>query len=1410
MVRLLTIAALLIALVLSAVVHASCTVKVPVFIAGGAEELHNYTLKLTLDVRSFPYILYAKTDFSDMYVLDSAGRPLPYWIEKAEKTVTLTVLPRGLRSTVYWRFIVDETPPPDWYKPEFNDTLWLRGVGPIGNFDTLAKTVVTFLHLYARTRFYIPRYVGGIRVARIVRAILYIASDDGAAAYVNGYKVLDRLSDVHAPHYWDYTVDITRYVKFGENVLAVHVYNGGGGRCYLDAEVVVVLELERAGRVVLWTKLPVVEPNKTSYIYLCLGGVNPYTRYNNGELVFLFFDDFTRNTLGTKWINYFFAIERSDLNYTFGVDAYVEDGVLKLEKTISTTHSEAAIASAADLPKNMPYMVVTKVLYPGGGYDWSLIVFLGDADNFVYVLFNEYIDRILVGRKVAGSSTVVRDFSIIRNKWVYIMFLVRPGEHTLVRIISDGFDSGWIDTGVDITAAAPRIKIGFGQGRGGATGTYTEHAVVDLVYVASYTDYPPEITLGDIVLVENRTEIVLVNHTIVYTPRIPDVGYVVYTNNESATSVQTSNYSIVLKVYPYVNKTSWSTPAALRLIRGSIVSGNVTVLAQLDGVVLRVQSENVSNTMYIVVDMNITLPSWLLRDSTVMLREIEISLAGNLSKLVNTRASLEIYDWVSKTWLTVDTSALNVTAATVRNYTLSRLAANLSRLVSPEGVITLRINVTDVQTHPSTLVTLDLDYVAVRITYVNETSARLEMEYVLLVPYGVATLRRLIICGRASLTGTSRGVVVEVLNKTGAVIAAASPSLGPYHKCVPVEIGVTARDLVKIRITLSAASSLTDPEVVYLSMPAVVFEHMSTPEHALFMGVSKPRMRLALVFRLAEAPNRTAVNMTSLRLLVRGDSALARVYKPATSFTLVGTVSVNAVQYRVYEVVPTRPQTYIVEVETPNLLYNLTRYGVAGVKVSLVLVGDTFCIDTPWPVNMTVFCNGERTDYVNVTHICITPSRPAVYVVYVLSSRPAGFVRIAFTSDYGTLRVKLLDVTGKKLDYVNVSYTVADVVRGSVISSKTSTGLFTVHNLVKSRYSISVAYLGVEICGIEINYTTLNMNKTFVLRCNVLRRLDYRGAHRVFMWSRGVVARVLDLSPETPHARTRLILSGHGPVYILVVYGRARPEDVLISGNLTYLRWYWTDNILVISGELSSTAVIDVVDLHRLSVELRDKLGRLLDVKDVYIIVNETVYEKPAVSLLLPVGTYVVKVAERPSGFEITNRSSWNVTLTSSRSYIVYYRVPTNITLNVSLSVLGTEVYLVVSGRLVDYFGEPVPHRPVHVLLVVENKSACYSYTTMTDDLGFYTLVIPVYPNMTYNVRAYFAGDDVYLSSLSNVVRITARVAPPVMPAPPPPQLPYISAVPLVVIGAALFLAILILVSRLRARRAEVAQADFT
>jgi len=154
-------------------------------------------------------------------------------------------------------------------------------------------------------------------------------------------------------------------------------------------------------------------------------------------------------------------------------------------------------------------------------------------------------------------------------------------------------------------------------------------------------------------------------------------------------------------------------PVSVSNVTGKLVSGSLENLTLIDNVTMRFESLNSTNTMYIVVDMNITLPDWVPLDKLV---NFTLAVTGNLSKVVSEEASINIYNYSSGSYDALSPDALNVTTST----TVELNVTDTEHYIKDRTVM-LRINVTDVQSYPSTLVNLDLDAVELKFKYFTMT-----------------------------------------------------------------------------------------------------------------------------------------------------------------------------------------------------------------------------------------------------------------------------------------------------------------------------------------------------------------------------------------------------------------------------------------------------------------------------------------------------------------------------------------------------------------------------------------------------------------------------------------------------------------------------------------------------------------
>lgn len=380
---------------------------------------------------------------------------------------------------------------------------------------------------------------------------------------------------------------------------------------------------------------------------------------------------------------------------------------------------------------------------------------------------------------------------------------------------------------------------------------YSPHApsfiVLNDTYLSSvYWTYSPE-TYSGTVRVENVGNGVL-KICLAYGTRLREVtasGRVEFVGSVNLRKLTAPNYTVVhvavgndkvtIVAEPYVNTTWYLSPDTNATLLGTWISGAVNDLALYDNACMKFQSYNDTNVMKMLLTFNITTLGWLGADlNRIRIKNIEVYVAGNLSKYVNTKASLEILNWTTGQWATIDPVAFNQTTDMEKEYSLATvLGGNLNDLVSPAGVVAFRINITDVQTYPSTYVYLTLDWLIIRIVYVNKTNVTGVAELVVKLP---AKLHVKYLTFNVTCTGTCTGTYKAYAD--GAEIASGTlPTTGTVN----ITVSGDYRELV-VEVPFSIKTTLTAGSSLALTLPVAVVEG-SIPV-ALVYTCEMPRVSL--------------------------------------------------------------------------------------------------------------------------------------------------------------------------------------------------------------------------------------------------------------------------------------------------------------------------------------------------------------------------------------------------------------------------------------------------------------------------------------------------------------------------------------------------------------------------------------
>ena len=152
-------------------------------------------------------------------------------------------------------------PADDWIRPAFDASAWSEGKAPLGDNETMAKTIWESDDIWVRRVFTLddPAWPP---------LLLKLQYDDNAEVYLNGQEIY-RHEGVQSKFEYFPLKDAQQYLKKGENVLAMHVHDTGGAS-WLDLGLVKEEENKMAEEVQPATQKSVhLSATQTIYAFTC-------------------------------------------------------------------------------------------------------------------------------------------------------------------------------------------------------------------------------------------------------------------------------------------------------------------------------------------------------------------------------------------------------------------------------------------------------------------------------------------------------------------------------------------------------------------------------------------------------------------------------------------------------------------------------------------------------------------------------------------------------------------------------------------------------------------------------------------------------------------------------------------------------------------------------------------------------------------------------------------------------------------------------------------------------------------------------------------------------------------------------------------------------------------------------------
>jgi hypothetical protein len=175
-----------------------------------------------------------------------------------------TIVATGDERSENVKYQIEGTAPNNWEKPSFNDQDWKTGLTPFGDNRSKAGTTWTGKDIWIRKKFNLTKIPTG-------RIMLKLFHDDGAEVYLNGQNIIKKSGANGDYEMIELTDDAKSKLITGENLLAIHCNNTGGGT-WIDAGLSEEIENKTDSEIKLAKQTGVkVTATQTTYQFKCAG-----------------------------------------------------------------------------------------------------------------------------------------------------------------------------------------------------------------------------------------------------------------------------------------------------------------------------------------------------------------------------------------------------------------------------------------------------------------------------------------------------------------------------------------------------------------------------------------------------------------------------------------------------------------------------------------------------------------------------------------------------------------------------------------------------------------------------------------------------------------------------------------------------------------------------------------------------------------------------------------------------------------------------------------------------------------------------------------------------------------------------------------------------------------------------------
>jgi len=171
-----------------------------------------------------------------------------------------------------WRYTT-ERPGADWFKPGFDVSAWKEGKSALGTHGTPGMQVRT---VWNTSDIWMARSLEVTEAQLKIPGLLRIIHDEDATVYLNGVQVLKTQGFITNYKDIPFTPDMLKAIKVGQNLLAVHCLQTGGGQG-IDVDIIFDMSQIVTPEAIEFTKLALgreLKPEETQNIGVLWDAIN--------------------------------------------------------------------------------------------------------------------------------------------------------------------------------------------------------------------------------------------------------------------------------------------------------------------------------------------------------------------------------------------------------------------------------------------------------------------------------------------------------------------------------------------------------------------------------------------------------------------------------------------------------------------------------------------------------------------------------------------------------------------------------------------------------------------------------------------------------------------------------------------------------------------------------------------------------------------------------------------------------------------------------------------------------------------------------------------------------------------------------------------------------------------------------